>query len=241
MSAESKQQMRISTILEGVNLDDIISSSIRKSLPEIVNESYVAEPKKFNQVSEMVSQQTKDAHIELYKKYVSELNQVSAELDSAGRSKANASHSEFRSLKLDETFNLNAKWLHELYFSNCFDPHSEITMDSLPYLRIQRDFGTFDDWQKDFIACGVSAGEGWVVLGYNMQLQRYVNTFISHHSQDVMLGLWPVLVIDMWSHAYYRDHLNDKKSYLVSQMREINWDVVNSRVSKAESIHEVLK
>ena len=114
-------------------------------------------------------------------------------------------------------------------------------MDSMAYLRLQRDFGTFEDWQKHFIACAMSAGEGWVVTGYNMYLRRYVTTVISHHSQDVMLGLYPIIVVDMWSHSYYSDYLNDKKSYLIAMMREFNWNTIEERFKRAEKIGEALK
>ncbi len=224
-----------------VGVDEIVRKTLNERLPGLIGESYVAEPKQFSLVSELVSQQTKTAHAALYHEEIESLNNTSAELDTADRSGANSQHSVFRSLKLDETYNLNAKWLHELYFANCFDSHSEIYMDSLAYMRLERDWGDFDTWQNDFIACAMSAGEGWAVCGYNMQLQRYVNTFISHHSGDVQLGLFPVLVVDMWSHAYFRDHMSDSKSYLVSQMRETNWNVVEQRINKAEAIHEVLK
>jgi superoxide dismutase len=56
-----------------------------------------------------------------------------------------------------------------------------------------------------------------------------------------MLGLYPVIVIDMWEHAYSKDYLDDKRNYLISRMREIDWNVVEERVNKAERIAEVLK
>lgn len=229
------------------DFDELIKKSVAKSLNEskaskgIVEESYVAEPKPFKQVSELVSQKTKDAHTELYKGYVATLNDVSAELDTADRSEANSKHSDYRSLKLDETYNLNSVWLHELYFANCFDPHSEITMDLKAYMRLERDFGTFADWQKDFMACAMSCGQGWVVCGYNMYLKRFINTMVSNNSQDIMVGLYPMIVIDMHEHAYYRDYMSDKKSYLVSQMKEFNWTVIEERFVRAEGLHEVLK
>jgi Fe-Mn family superoxide dismutase len=55
------------------------------------------------------------------------------------------------------------------------------------------------------------------------------------------VGLFPVITVDLWEHSYYRDYLTDKKSYLISQMRELNWEVINERFVKAEKIHEVLK
>lgn len=228
-------------------LKKAVKESIIKSVPShaevdetTLQEAYVAEPKKFKQVTEFVTQKTKDAHFDLYKGYIDSLNKVSAELDTANRSEANPRHSEFKSLKKDEVYNLNAVWLHELYFANCFDPHSEITMDSLSYMRLERDFGTFEDWQKDFMACANSAGVGWAVCGYHMFLQRYINTFVGSHDHNVMLGFYPIIVVDMWEHAH-RDYLNDKKSYIVSQMRELNWNVIEERVNKAEQIAQVLK
>jgi Fe-Mn family superoxide dismutase len=230
--------------LAGVDVDGIIKRAIKGHVTKEVgplDESYVHEPKPFKQVSEFVSQKTKDSHVELYKGYTETLNKVSAELDSAPRGDANPRHSEFRSLKLDETYNLNAAWLHELYFANCFDPHSEIVMDSMSFLRLERDFGNFEDWQRDFMACALSAGNGWAICGYHMFLRRYVNTFISHHSGDVPVGFYPLVVVDMWEHSYYRDYLTDKKSYLISQMREFNWNVIEDRFKKAEAIGAVLK
>lgn len=231
--------------LDGVDVDGIIRTSLSKHLaaPSAgpLSESYVAEPKQFKQVSEFVSQKTKDAHIELYKGYIESLNAVSSELDTVDRSAVNSRHSAFRSLKLDETYNLNAVWLHELYFANSFDPHSEVVMDSMAFLRLQRDFGTFDDFQRDFMACALAAGNGWAVCGYHAFLKKYVNIVVSHHSGDVPIGFYPIIVMDMWEHAYSKDYLTDKKSYLIAQMRELNWDVIEDRFKRAENIHQAVK
>lgn len=223
-------------------IQEIAKISLQAQLEKAgLSEAVVAEPKKYKQASELVSQKTRDAHYELYKGYVETFNQVSAKLDTADRAKANSSHSDFRSLKLDETYNVNAAWLHELYFANCFDPNSEIYMDSKAYMRLQRDFGDFESWQKDFMACALSAGEGWVVCGYNMFMKRFVNTIVSHHSGDVMLGLYPIIVVDMWSHSLHRDYLTDKKSYLTAMMKEFNWNVIEERFERVIKIEEVSK
>lgn len=226
--------------LAGVDVDAIVRASIRKDSPTL-NESYVAEPKPFKQVSELVSQKTKDSHRALYEGHIEALNAISAALDTADCGAANSRHSEYKTLKLDETNELNAVWLHELYFANCFDPHSELKMDTMAYLRLQRDFGTFEDWQKDFMACALSCGDGWVVCAYSTFLKRYVNTMVTGDCHHVMLGTYPVAVIDMHEHSYYRDYLTDKKSYLVAQMRELNWQVINERFTRAEGIAEVVK
>lgn len=217
-----------------------VTTSVTSKLPKL-DEAFHHEPKPFKQVTEFVSQKTKGAHTELYKGYVESFNRVSKELDTVDRGDVNPRHSAFRSLKLDEVFNLNALWLHELYFANCFDPHSEIVMDSMSFLRLERDFGSFEDWQKDFMACALSAQNGWAVMGYHMFLKKYVNMMVDGHSGNIPIGFYPVIVVDMWEHSYYRDYLTDKKSYLIAQMREINWNVVEERIGKAESIGQALR
>lgn len=217
-----------------------VDSSVGSALPR-VEEAYRHDSKPFKQVSEFVSQKTKTSHNELYKGYIDSLNKVSAELDTVDKTDVNSRHSAFRNLKLAETYNLNATWLHELYFANCFDPHSEIEMDSMSFLKLERDFGSFEDWQRDFMACALGSQAGWAVTGYHMFLRRYVNALVDGHSGHCMVGFYPVIVVDMWEHAYYRDYLNDKKSYLVSQMREFSWKVIEERFNKAEKIAQVLK
>lgn len=235
---------------DGIDLEKIIKKSIKTHFDDLekdlsadnpLSESYIAEPKPFKQVTEFVSQKTKEAHIELYKNYIESLNSTSSRLDTADRANVNSRHSDFRSLKLDESYNINAVWLHELYFANCFDPHSEVVMDSIAYLKLQRDFGTFDDWQRDFMACALSAGSGWAVCGYHMFLKKYVNFMVSHHSGDVPIGFYPLIVVDMWEHAYSKDYLNDKKSYLITQMRELNWTVIEDRFKKSEGFGQILR
>jgi Fe-Mn family superoxide dismutase len=225
-----------------IDLAKIVKESLSAAgvSKEKLSEAMVAQQKRYPQVSEMVSQKTKDAHERLYKNYVEKFNRISAELDTASR-ETDSNGAEYRNLKVDETQNLNAIWLHELYFSNCFDPHSEIFADSYAYLHLQRDFGSFEEWQRHFVACAMSAREGWAVCAYNIFLRKYVNTVIDGHSNNVMLGLYPVVVLDMHSHSYYRDYLDDKQSYIISQMREINWTVVEERVKRAERIGEVIK
>jgi len=226
------------------DLKSIIESSIKETITaktsDILNEAYFAQVKTFPQVSESLSDKTKISHTELYKGYVESLNKVSSELDSVSKD-GDSNHSIWRNTKVDEIYNLNATWLHELYFANCFDPQSEVYMDSKAFMRLQRDWGSFEEWQKDFLATGIVSREGWVVCGYNVFLKKFVNTLIDLHSTNVMVGIIPILVIDMWSHSYFKDYLKDKKSYLVTMMREINWDIIEDRIEKIIKIEEILK
>ena len=206
-----------------------------------MSEAIIAQPKKFKLSTELLSNANKENHIELYDQYIKDFDSISILLDTAIRESSNSNGSEFRSLKIDETYNLNASYLHELYFNNISDLHSNIAMDSLVYMRLARDFGTFDAWQQDFISCCLASRCGWAVTYFNTYTQTYMNCVIDLHSINVPIGAYPVIVMDVWQHAYYRDYLKDVKSYVFGMMKQLNWGVINDRVVKAEEISKVIK
>jgi Fe-Mn family superoxide dismutase len=223
-----------------------LKENIRSSLKlddssEVLDEAYVAQVEHYDLPTEMLSVASKKSHIELYDGYVEKFNRISAELDAVDRSDANSNHSKYRSLKIDEAYNMMAIYLHELYFSNISDLHSKIAMDSLSYMRLSRDFGGFDKWQQDFIACCMSSRCGWAVTVYNTYLQRYMNCTIDLHSTQIPVGSYPIIVMDVWQHAYYRDYLKDVKTYVFAMMKQLNWNVIENRFKKAEKIQRALR
>ena len=223
-----------------------LRSSIREDLglpskSKKLDEAYVTQAKVFDLKTELLSPKSKKAHQAIFDEYVEVLNRVSAELDTADREIANSEDSNFRSLKIDEVSNLNGSFLHGLYFENISDLDSKITVDSLTYIRLERDFGTFDAWQKDFIACCLSARNGWAVTIFNGFLNRYMNVVVDLNSLNVPFASYPIVVMDCWEHAYYRDYLEDTKTFVFGMMKELNWEVIESRVKKAERIAKVLK
>ncbi len=221
-----------------------LKDSIKESLglvdeKRILTESYVTTQKEYDLATELLSEKTKKSHKELYLGYIEKLNKVSAQLDTADRGAAGIT-SAYRSLKVSETENRNAVYLHELYFANISDVESMIAHDNLSYMRLVRDFGSFDDWQWDMIACCMSARSGWAVTAYDTFLRRYTNFVIDNHHENIPLGCYPIIVIDLWEHAYYRDYQENKELYVKNMMRELNWEIIEKRIEKAESIAKVL-
>ena len=207
---------------------------------ENLTEAYLAQPKRISVKTDFLTDANIENHISLYQDYIEKFSLTSTKLDSVDKS-ANANHSEYRSIKSDETFNMNGAYLHELYFANIADSNSRISMDSLSYMRLARDFGSFDAWQKDFMACALSSRCGWVVTYLNIYTQSYMNCFVDLHSENVPVGMYPVIVVDMWQHAYYKDYLKDAKTYLTAMMKELRWSVIEKRVEKADKILQVLR
>ena len=217
----------------------VIRESLGLEEKKDLNESYFAQPKSYDLNTEMLLTKTKDSHKELYAKYVESLNAVSAKLDTVDRRLSDSNMSDYRAAKISEQYNLNAVYLHELYFANISDPYSEISVDSLPYMRLNRDFGTFDDWQMDFRACAMAAQNGWAVCAYSTYLKRYVNMIVDNHNQQALVGAYPVIVLDMWEHAR-RDYLNNKNDYVRAMMKELNWNIINSRFERCDGVAKAL-
>jgi Fe-Mn family superoxide dismutase len=221
-----------------------VKNIIRDSLgmeESTMTENLVIQQKTINLKTDYLSKASIQNHLELYDQYVKDFNRLNAEMGTANREDVSANDSDYRSIKIDETYSLNAAYLHELYFANIGDNSSQIGMDSLAYMRLARDFGTFDAWQKDFIACCMASRSGWAMTYLNLYTKQYMNCFIDLNSLNVPVACYPVIVMDVWQHAYYRDYLKDVKTYTYAMMKQLRWPLVERRIEKCDSILEAMK
>lgn len=218
-----------------------IEKVIDNTLSPVLKEAYVTQAKRFDLRTELLSPKTKKARQNDFEGFVSSLNTISAQLDGADRENANDKSGDFRRLKIDEVHNMNAAFLRALHFENISDMQSKITMDMLCFLRLERDFGSFDAWQKDFIACCMSSRDGYAMSGYSLYLKRYINFIIDTESLNVPIGVLPVIVLDVAEGAYYRDYLDDRKTYVLGMMKEFDWQKIEKRFKRAEATAKVNK
>lgn len=210
-------------------------SKLGTSTKQVLKEALILTPKTFALKTDFLSQMVKETHMKIYKSFVDSFNLISSKLDTVSKADANnPNNSDYRRLRLDEQHNMNGAKLHELYFTNIGDQASEIRVDSTPFLRLSRDWGSFENWQFDFRACGMASIEGWAICYYEPFKQRYLNTFLERNTENIPIMGIPVLVIDTWSHAWFRDHPENKMNYLNAMMKEINWNVVEARMMVAE-------
>ena len=201
---------------------------------KVLKEAVILMTRPFVMRGEVQSPTTKETHEKIYKGHVDAFNKISSKLDTVPRIDTDGDNSEFRRLKIDESSNMNSVKLHELYFSNTGDLHSEIRADSIPFMRLTKDWGTFDQWQLDFRACGTVSKEGWMVCYFDPFKQQYFNCFVEGDNMNIPLMGIPVLVVDTHHHAWFYDFPGEKLNYLNKSMREINWNVVEMRMLSAE-------
>lgn len=186
-----------------------------------------------------ISDQQIEYHFEThYKGYVNKLNEVWEKLSTADRAKANQNYSEFRELKLEETFNFDGALLHELYFDNMSKDHGQIPENLKKHL--EKDFGSYEKWVEDFKATGVGF-RGWSLLVFDLNTGKLRNIGADVHNTN---GIWNAIVVmalDVYEHAYYTDYGPKRAPYLDAFMKNVNWPAVAKRYEKATKIYEIFK
>ncbi|MFA5828706.1 MAG: Fe-Mn family superoxide dismutase [Candidatus Shapirobacteria bacterium] len=189
-----------------------------------------SEAKKYN-FSELkgISQKTMDEHYgKLYSGYVKKWQEIQDRLKATDKTTANATFSDLREAKLEEGFAANAVLLHEAYFDILGGdgvPGGEILQ------KICDDFGSFEQWRDEFKALGLTA-RGWVILAFDFNDGKLRNYIADVHNQGGIWGVSPVLVMDVYEHAYFIDFGADRKSYIEAFFQNVKWEIVNKKFEK---------
>ncbi|HEU4368014.1 MAG TPA: Fe-Mn family superoxide dismutase [Methylomirabilota bacterium] len=178
-------------------------------------------------------------HLKLYAGYVKQVNALNEQLaELLGKGKASGKDPEFAELTRRMGFEYNGMILHEYYFSN-LRPAGEPTPPAGSGLAQALDeaFGTLDLWRTDFQAMGDMRGIGWVILFQDPATDRLTNHWVTLHQDGVPAGFKPLLVMDVWEHAFMRDYkATDKAKYVEAFFRNIDWRVVEQRLREESAV-----
>jgi Fe-Mn family superoxide dismutase len=181
-------------------------------------------------------------HLALYTGYVKQVNVLNAELAGMfGRGQASAKSPEFSELTRHLGFEYNGMILHEYYFSNlrpAADPKP--SSDSGLAAALADSFGSVEQWQAAFQAIGAMRGVGWVILFQDPTTGWLTNHWITLHQEGVPAGFKPLLVMDVWEHAFMRDYqAGERSKYIEAFFRNIDWRTVESRLAGASAVRLV--
>ena len=169
-------------------------------------------------------------HFTLYKGYVknaTELLTVLQRMRERGQDKTVA----YGALERRFIWEFDGMVLHELYFENLGRTAFLDQKDSL-YHKIMVDFGSVDQWKKNFAATGLIRGIGWVILYQNPKTGQLNNVWVDEHNINLIPGGTPLLVMDVWEHAYITEYGLDRVAYIEAFMQNIDWEVVSARYQK---------
>lgn len=186
-------------------------------------------PLAYTSLDGLSEKQIAQHHDVLYAGYVKKTNEIRTALETVDKSGANATFSALRELKVEETFALNGVKLHESYFA---DLGGKGGAPSGPLAEwITRDFGSLEAWAEEFKAEGI-ASRGWVVLAMDLEEGRLHNFVCDIHNQGGIWGAVPILVLDVYEHAYFLDYATNRKAYLEAFFKNINWTEAQDQIKR---------
>lgn len=167
-------------------------------------------------------------HFKLYEGYVKNTNlmlDLLEQFSSEGKDRSIA----YAEIKRRLMWEYDGIRLHELYFENLGGKSSSLNPDSELARKIDQTFGSYAKWKEDFIATGAMRGIGWAVLYYDPVAKRLVNAWINEHDLGHLAGGQPILIMDVFEHAYLLDYGIDRMKYIEAFFSNIDWSVVSKR------------
>lgn len=177
-----------------------------------------------------------DEHWALYEGYIKQSNALRQQLDDM-RAKGEGEAALYEDRRRRFAFEYAGMVMHEYYFANLKAEQSQESAPSFVEAVTNR-FGSFDAWAQDFKKTGTSRGIGWAVTLMDPLTGDINNHFIEEHAMGMLAGYHPLLMMDVWEHAYLFDvGATERGKHIGAFMDNINWPVVEERLKTAQSGH----
>lgn len=183
-----------------------------------------------------ISDQTLEMHFKLYEGYVKETNNLQEKIaailkDGKVDQEEMPAYSE---IKRRLGFEYNGMVLHEYYFGNLTQGGSAQPESQSPFMKSAAEsFGSFDVWKTDFTGIGKMRGVGWAICYQDPTSNQLSNHWISLHEIGNVAGYNPVLVMDVWEHAFLLDYKPaERAKYIEAFFSNIDWKSVDQRLSR---------
>ncbi|MDP4008458.1 MAG: Fe-Mn family superoxide dismutase [Candidatus Peregrinibacteria bacterium] len=165
-------------------------------------------------------------HFKLYAGYVNATNTL---IDKLRAGTYAAGTPEYNELTRRFGWEYNGMRLHELYFGNMKNGGTPLGDGSLK-TAIESTWGSLENWQKDFLSIGGMRGIGWVVLSWDRDQNALFNVWINEHDTGHLAGATPLLVMDVFEHAFITDYALSRADYMSAFMNAIDWSVADARL-----------
>lgn len=167
-------------------------------------------------------------HFTLYQGYVTNTNKL---MDTLGQMLRDGKMSspEYAELKRRLGWEFNGMRLHEYYFEN-LGRKGGIEKTGRLFKKISEDFGSFETWEKDFKATGMMRGIGWTILYQDSLTGRLINFWVNEHEVGHPAGCTPILILDVFEHAFIIDYGLKRADYIEAFFKNIHWKTAESRL-----------
>jgi len=170
-------------------------------------------------------------HFALYQGYVKNTNaliEAFADLEKSGKAATPA----YAELKRRFPWEFNGMRLHELYFGNMAAGGGALDSASGLYKKIAEVYGGYGAWEKNFKAVGGMRGIGWAILYEDVLSGDLFNIWVNEHDFGHLSGARPLLVLDIFEHAYVLDYGLKRADYIEAFFKAIDWGAVEKRFAR---------
>jgi Fe-Mn family superoxide dismutase len=167
-------------------------------------------------------------HFTLYNGYVTNVNKV-LDILAFMLKDGKIGTPEYAELKRRMGFEFNGMRLHEYYFEN-LGGKPAIDKSGKFALKLITDFGSYENWEKDFKGTGAMRGIGWAVLYQDNINGQLMNQWINEHETGHPAGCTPILVMDVFEHAFITDYGLKRADYIEAFFKNINWEAADKRM-----------
>jgi Fe-Mn family superoxide dismutase len=168
-------------------------------------------------------------HFALYQGYVTNTNKL-ADLLATLAKEGKTATPEYAELKRRFGWEFNGMKLHQKYFGNMVKGGKTLADGELKQ-QLVADFGSVENWEKDFRATGALRGIGWAVLYYDKCQKRLFNVWVNEHDVGHLAGAKPLLVMDVFEHAFMVDYDLKRADYINAFFKALDWSKVEERFS----------
>jgi Fe-Mn family superoxide dismutase len=167
-------------------------------------------------------------HFTLYQGYVTNTNKL---LETFGQmlKEGKVGTPEFAELKRRFGWEFNGMRLHEYYFEN-LGGKGGLEKTGKLFKKISEEFGSFENWEKEFKGAGAIRGIGWAVLYEDPLTGRLINFWINEHDVGHPAGCIPIMILDVFEHAFMIDYGLKRTDYIEAFFKNINWKIVEGRL-----------
>ncbi len=167
-------------------------------------------------------------HFTLYQGYVANTNKLLELLSSKAK---DATNPEYAELKRRFGFEFNGMRLHEYYFEN-LGGKAPLDKSGTLAKKLADAWGNYDTWEQDFRATGAMRGIGWAILYQDNMTGWLFNQWINEHEIGHLAGCTPILVMDVFEHAFITDYGLKRADYIAAFFKNIKWNAVEIRLKQ---------
>lgn len=173
-----------------------------------------------------ISEKNIEEHLKLYKGYVANSNLIFNKLSEL---KSDPEKNTFLLGELQRRFGFEFDGMrnHEYFFASLSGGKKEININGNLYQKIEKEWGSFENFLGHFKFVATTRGIGWTILYFDKISDKLIITWVDEHHLGQLTGLSPILCLDMWEHSYVYDYpTSEKKKYIEVFFENLNWEVV---------------